>query len=383
MTIRRVYLDNAASTPMDPEVLQYMIPVLRESFGNPSSVHDHGRRLRAVIEKSRKEIAQLIGAAPAEIFFTSGGTEADNMAIKGCAAIGIEHFISTRIEHHAVTHPLEELEQAGKQVTWLPVDEEGRPDLDALRAALENGPRAMVCLMHANNELGTLLDLSGIADICAEYDAIVHSDTVQSMANVRYNVSAMPVHFLTASAHKFYGPKGVGFLYMRSGTKVPSMICGGSQERNMRAGTENVASIAAMAFALKKCYGSFIEKGKKLLDLKNYMWEGLQARIPGIAINGPTDFSRAIPTVLNVAFPGGDTDSMLLFNLDINGISASGGSACTSGSVKGSHVLSGIGLDPARAANSVRFSFGVQNTHDEIDYVLEKISGFIKVPAPK
>lgn len=377
--VARVYLDNAASTPMDPAVLEYMIPFLRDCHGNPSSVHDHGRRLRAVIEKSRKEIAELIGASPAEIFFTSGGTEADNMAIKGCAVNGIQHFIATRIEHHAVTHPLEELEKEGKKVTWLPVDECGFPDLDALRSALAEGPRAMVCLMHANNELGTLIDLQKVGEICAEYDAIVHSDTVQSMAHVRYKLSELPVHFVTASAHKFYGPNGVGFFYMKSGMKIPPMICGGSQERNMRAGTENVASIAAMAFALKKCYGSLDQKNTHLLDLKNHMWEGLKARIPGVQINGPSDFSQAIPTVLNVSFPG-EGESMLLFNLDINGISASGGSACTSGSVKGSHVLAGIGLDPNRAANSVRFSFGMQNTKEELDFALDKIAGFVQIP---
>lgn len=377
--IARVYLDNAASTPIDPAVLEYMIPLLRDCHGNPSSVHDHGRRLRAVVERSRKEIAELIGASPAEIFFTSGGTEADNMAISGCAANGIEHFISTRIEHHAVTHPLEALEKDGKKVTWLPVDSKGFPDLDALRTALQEGPKAMVCLMHANNELGTLIDLKQVGDICAEFDAILHSDTVQSMAHVRYKLSDLPVHFVTASAHKFYGPHGVGFFYMKSGTKIPAMICGGSQERNMRAGTENIASIAAMAFALKKCYGSLDNKNTHLMGLKNHMWEGMKSRIPGVQINGPTDFSQAIPTVLNVSFPG-EGESMLLFNLDINGISAAGGSACTSGSVKGSHVLAGIGLDPNRSANSVRFSFGMQNTIEELDFALEKIASFVPVP---
>jgi cysteine desulfurase len=301
------------------------------------------------------------------------------MAIRGCAINGIEHFISTRIEHHAVTHPLEELEKTGKKVTWLPVDSVGIPDLDALRKALAEGPRAMVCLMHANNELGTLIDLKQVADICAEYDAIVHSDTVQSMAHVRYTLSDLPVHFVTASAHKFYGPKGIGFFYMKSGMKIPPMICGGSQERNMRAGTESVASIAAMAFALNKCYGNLEAKNSHLLGLKNHMWEGLKSRIPSVQLNGPSDFSKAIPTVLNVSFPG-QGESMLLFNLDINGISASGGSACTSGSVKGSHVLAGIGMDANRAANSVRFSFGMQNTKEELDFALEKIAGFVQLP---
>lgn len=380
--MRRIYLDNAASTPMDPEVVDHMIPYMKEFYGNPSSVHDHGRKLRAVIEQARKDIAGLIGAAPAELFFTSGGTEADNTAIK-CTVngLGIEHIVTTRIEHHAVTHPVEEFEKAGKKVTWLPVDETGHPDLEALETALAGNSRSLVCLMHANNELGTLLDIEATSEICARYDAIFHSDTVQSMANVKYNFSELGLNFATAAAHKFYGPKGVGFLYMKSGTKVPALICGGSQERNMRAGTENVAAIAGMAFSLKKCYGNFEEKNAHLRMLKERMKAGLFSRIPGMQVNGAEGDGKSIPTVLNVAFPAETAESMLLFNLDINGISASGGSACTSGSVKGSHVLAGIGCAPERAANSVRFSFGVQNTVDEIDYAVEKVAGFIKTPA--
>ncbi|HHG83124.1 MAG TPA: cysteine desulfurase, partial [Bacteroidetes bacterium] len=359
MSMRHVYLDNAASTPMDPEVLEHMVPFLLEHHGNPSSVHHHGRKLRAVIEKSRKEIAALLGAAPAEIFFTSGGTEADNMALKGCEANGITHFISTRIEHHAVTHPLEAFEKKGKKVSWIPVDETGHPDLEALERALAEGPRAMVCLMHANNEVGTILDMEAVAKCCQRHDAIFHSDTVQSMANVKFNLAETPVQFLAASAHKFYGPKGIGFLYMRSGMQIPAMLCGGSQERNLRAGTENVASIAAMAFSLGKCYANFEKKNTHLSELKQYLWEGLKRTVPGIQVNGTLEPGKAIPTVLNVAFPSDSTESMLLFNLDINGISASGGSACTSGSVVGSHVLAGMGHSPVRAANSVRFSFGM------------------------
>ncbi|MCL4109373.1 UNVERIFIED_CONTAM: hypothetical protein GTU68_033198 [Idotea baltica] len=302
--MKRIYLDNAASTPPDPEVIDYMIPFLKDFYGNPSSVHDHGRKLRAIIEKSRKEIAELIGAAPAEIFFTSGGTEADNLAIKGTVVgMGLKHIISTRIEHHAVTHPIEGFEKQGVKVTWLDLDKEGRPDLDQLEEALKSNERSMVCLMHANNELGTILDIQKAGEICGKYDAVFHSDTVQAMANIRYKLSEIPVHFVTAAAHKFYGPKGVGFLYVKSGTQIPSLICGDG------------------------------------------------------------------------------TESMLLFNLDINGISASGGSACTSGSVKGSHVLQGIGCDAVRAGHSIRFSFGVQNTIEEIDETVEKLCSFIQVPA--
>lgn len=379
--MRRVYLDNAASTPMDAEVMEYMIPFLKDMHGNPSSVHDHGRKLRAVIERSRKEIAALVGAAPAEIFFTSGGTEADNMAIR-CTVegLGLEHIVTTRIEHHAVTHPVEEFEKKGIKVTWLNVDEQGHPDLEQLDEVLANGPRAFVSLMHANNELGTIIDLDAAMEIAARHDAVFHSDTVQTMGNLRYNLSAHPIHFATASAHKFYGPKGIGFLYLKAGTKIPPLICGGSQERNMRAGTENVACIAAMAFALKKCVNNLEAKNAHLQSLKNQMKAGLLERFPGVSFNGEADPERSLPTVLNVAFPVEGNESMLLFNLDINGISASGGSACTSGSLKGSHVLAGIGLPAEKALHSVRFSFGIQNTSEDISYTLEKLASFIKIP---
>jgi cysteine desulfurase len=267
------------------------------------------------------------------------------------------------------------------KVTWLPVNENGHPDLPELEKALAQGGKALVTLMHANNELGTLLDIQSVGEICARHGALFHSDTVQAMAHVRYDLKSQNLDFLTASAHKFNGPKGIGFIYIKSGLKIPALICGGSQERNMRAGTENVAGIVGMAHALKKCYADFEGKHKHLSGLRARMLAGLQERIPGILVNGVSDPSKAIPTVLNVAFPSNDVDSMLLFNLDINGISASGGSACTSGSVKGSHVLSGIGLDPVRSANSVRFSFGIQNTMEEIDEALARIAQFMLVGA--
>jgi cysteine desulfurase len=377
-----IYLDNAASTPLDPTVFESMIPYLRDVQGNPSSVHAHGRKLRAAIEAARKEIAGLIGAAPAEIFFTSGGTEADNMAIKGAVhGLGVRHIITSRIEHHAVTHPVEALEASGHKVTWLPVDATGHPDLVALDAALRAEPHALVSLMHANNELGTLLRIEEVAAICKQHGALFHSDTVQTMAHVHYDVSRMPIHFLSASAHKFYGPKGIGFCYVRSGTKIPALIEGGSQERNMRAGTENVACIVGMATALRRCYEAHDAYHAHLSALRARMEAGLRAMMPGLTLNGPQSPDQSIPTVLNVAFPGTETESMLLFNLDIQGISASGGSACTSGSVKGSHVLAGIGCDAARSANSVRFSFGVQNTVEEIDAALARIGNLVRVTA--
>ena len=378
----RVYLDNAASTPMDSEVLQHILPYFSEFHGNPSSVHSHGRKLRTAIERSRKDIARLLGASPAEIFFTSGGTEADNMAIKGSVCgLGLTHIITSKVEHHAVSHPIEEFEKEGKvTVTWLDVDSKGNINHEELDAALANNPRSLVSLMHANNEIGTLLDIKAVGDICKKHDAIFHSDTVQAMGNLEYNLSELNVHFVTASAHKFYGPKGVGFLYIDSSIKIPSLICGGSQERNMRAGTENITSIVGMSFALEKCIANLEKKNDTLWQLKTYMKEALKDHFPGVQFNGETGRGNSIPTVLNVAFPIQEQESMLLFNLDIQGISASGGSACTSGSVKGSHVLQGIGCEPSRAVNSVRFSFGIQNTIEEIDYVVSVLRKLIKVP---
>lgn len=378
----RVYLDNAASSLMDPEVLDYMLPFFKEMQGNPSSVHHHGRNLRSSLEQARKRIAEMIGAAPGEIFFTSGGTEADNMAIR-CTVegLGIKHIISTTIEHHAVGHCIELLVEEGKAtVTWLGVDERGNIDHDELRRELEKNPRSLVCLMHANNEIGTLLDIDKVAEICKEYDAVFHSDTVQSMGNVLYNTETLPVDFLTASGHKFYGPKGVGFLYIRKSLKIPPLILGGGQERNMRAGTENVPGILGMAFALEKCINNIEAKNKKLWELKSFMKNALIERIPGVDFNGETEPGKCIPTVLNTVFPIEAEEPMLLFNLDIAGISCSGGSACTSGSVKGSHVLQGIGCDPKRAANSVRFSFGIQNTIEELKYTVDKLEEILKIP---
>ncbi|MFM2375769.1 MAG: hypothetical protein RLZZ165_866 [Bacteroidota bacterium] len=378
--MNRIYLDNAASTPLDRDVLALMVETLENCVGNPSSVHYHGRQQRTLIERARKEIAEAVGAAPSEIFFTSGGTEADNIAIK-CSvdANGIGQVITTAIEHHAVTHSVSVVERQGVSVTWLSVDREGFPDLNQLEDRLKRGPRALVSLMHANNELGTLIDLAEVSRLCDRYGALCHSDTVQTMGHVAYQLNELPIHFVTASAHKLYGPKGIGFLYVKSGTRIPPLICGGSQERNMRAGTENVAGIVAMALAMKKCYGNLEAKNEHLWQLKEHMKAGLLQMIPGISFNGATERGKSIPTVLNVAFPSDEEESMLLFHLDISGISASGGSACTSGSVKGSHVLHALGCSAARSANSVRFSFGIQNTIDEIDEALHKIASLSNV----
>ena len=371
----KVYLDNAASTPMDPEVFEYMKPYFCEHVGNPSSTHAHGRHLRNLIEQARKSIATHIGASPGEICFTSGGTEADNMAIRGAVeAYGLTHVISSPIEHHAVTHTIEQLEGEGKiKAIWLSLDEKGNVDLEELRSVVSQHPKSLVSLMHGNNEIGTLHDIQAIGEICQEYGALFHSDTVQTMGTCTYDVASLPIDFLAASAHKFYGPKGIGFLYVRKGIRIPPMILGGGQERNLRAGTENLPSILGMAYALDKCYRTLEQKNQHLQALKDYMKAQLEQYVPGVSFNGETDAHTSMPTVLNVALPCGESDCMLIFNLDIHGISVSGGSACNSGANLGSHVLRGIGASTNALMNSIRFSFGVRNTKEEIDYTVSKL----------
>ncbi|MBX3102472.1 MAG: cysteine desulfurase [Bacteroidetes bacterium] len=373
----RVYLDNAASTPLDPDVLAAMMPYLTEVQGNPSSVHSHGRTVRAAIEQARRTIAECMGCTPAEIVFTSGGTEADNMALKGCAAAGhIRRIITSPLEHHAITHTAETCAQLyGTEIVWLKPDTRGNLSLSELESYLKDSTvPTLISLMHGNNEIGTLNDIAAIARMGKQYGALVHTDAVQTVGHLPVNLADIPVDMLSASAHKFNGPKGVGFFFRRAeAPQLPTLICGGSQERNQRAGTEAVPAIIGMAAALKKSVEHLPEKTRHLLDLKQYFMQGLRQHIPGVDFNGETADDRALPTVLNVAFPGTDDEALLLYNLDIYQISASGGSACTSGAVGASHVLTALGHSPLRMAHSIRFSFGYQNTREEIDYVMDKL----------
>ncbi|MEL6843166.1 MAG: cysteine desulfurase family protein [Bacteroidota bacterium] len=379
----QIYLDNAASTPLDPEVFSHMQPWFLQHPGNPSSTHAYGRPLRNAIEAARRDIAKAIGAQTGEICFTSGGTEADNLAINGAVlGLGHKHIISSPIEHHAVTHTIEALEASGiATVSWVSLDQKGNVDLNELESLLKAHPQSLVSLMHGNNEIGTLHDISAISTLCQQYGALLHSDTVQTMGSLPINVDDLGVHFLAASAHKFNGPRGIGFLYVRKGFKIPAQIKGGSQERNLRAGTENVAAIVGMAAALTKCYRIMEEKQSKLWALKNHFKSQLEQALPDVRFNGETEPGKSLPTVLNVAFPCGEDDAMLLFNLDLAGIAVSGGSACNSGANMGSHVLRGIGADRAALINSVRFSFGVQNTKEEIDQTVEQLKAILKIPA--
>jgi cysteine desulfurase len=365
----RVYLDNAATTPLDKEVFDTMAPFMLEHFGNPSSIHTHGRQVRAAIENARKTIAGLINASPSEIFFTSGGTEADNAAIICTTkSMGIKHVITTPLEHHAVLHSVEALEKDGiAKVSYLNFDERGGLDLNNLETLLAENGKTLVTIMHANNEIGNLNDIEAIGEICQKYGAIFHTDTVQTMGHYKHDVQKLKAHFIVGSAHKFHGPKGVGFLYVSGDVKVPPLIHGGSQERNMRGGTENVYGIIGLAKALEIAYRDMEEHQTYIQSLKDRMIAQLKEQMDDVQFNGySAEADKSLYTVLNISLPASEINEMLLFSLDINKISASGGSACTSGANAGSHVLKALNADPTRGA--VRFSFSKMNTIEEIDY---------------
>jgi len=377
----RIYLDNAATTPVDPEVLKEMYKVMESCYGNPSSIHGHGREARSLIEKARKTVALLLRTSPAEIFFTSGGTEADNMAIRcGIIDLEIKHAITSRLEHHAVIHTLEAMEKTGAiTLSYVDVDHKGNINYEHLEQLLQNHDRTFVSLMHANNEIGTMTDIERVGEICERYNAVFHCDTVQTMGHFVHDLSKLKVHFITCAAHKFHGPKGVGFIYVNHKVKIKPLIYGGAQERNMRGGTENIYGIAGLAKALEMCYAEMEQHREYIQGLKSYMKEQLETQVPGIGFNGETDADKSLYTVLNVAFPELDLGDMLLFNLDIAGISASGGSACSSGTNIGSHVLTAIGASPSRP--SVRFSFSKFNTKEDIDYAVAKVKDICTVNA--
>lgn len=376
----KVYLDNAATTPIDKEVLKVMVEVMENQYGNPSSIHSHGREVRTLVEKARKTVSNLLNTAPANIFFTSGGTEADNTAIR-CAIndFGITHAITSKIEHHAVGHTLEMLEKTGIiKLSYVNIDAKGNVDYQHLEELLQNNPKSLVSLMQANNEIGTLTDIERVGEICEKFGAVYHCDTVQTIGHYPHDLNKLKAHFIVCAAHKLHGPKGVGFLYVNPLTKIKPMLYGGAQERNMRGGTENVYGIVGLAKALELAYSQMGMHQNYIQDLKNYMMNALKAAIPAISFNGEIAAEKSLYTVLNVCFPKMEMADMLLFNLDINGISASGGSACSSGSNIGSHVLTAIGANPENP--SVRFSFSKFNTKEEIDYVVEKVKEvFVKL----
>jgi len=379
MQQHRVYLDNAATTFIEPVVLEAMLPYFQDFQGNPSSSHYHGRLTKNALETARKTVAELLNAKPSEIFFTSGGTEADNMAIFGCVEqYGIQHIISSKLEHHAITHTIEHLEKKRLvQVHWLENDTLGKLNFTQLEQLLQQHNKVLVVLMHGNNEIGNLLDLEYVSDLCKKHNAFFLSDTVQTMGHYPIDAKKLDITFLCGAAHKFHGPKGVGFLYVNQNVKIPCRIHGGSQERNLRAGTENIPGIIGLTKALEISVQNQEKNYQHIKQLKHYFMQKLQEIIPDVTFNG--DAQNSMVSVLNVRFPSSEYEDMLLFQLDIQGISASAGSACTSGSTVGSHVLHALGLSENEIKNSVRFSFGRFNTQEDINYalsVLEKM--FVK-----
>jgi cysteine desulfurase len=369
----RVYLDNAATTPIAPEVVDAMIPVLRDGFGNPSSTHFYGRQAKALIETSRRTVAKYLNCQPSEIIFTSGGTEADNMALHSCVFnLGVTHIITSALEHHAVGHTAEALAETGKvRVSYVKVDEKGHVNLSHLEELLSSGEKTLVSLMHANNEIATLLPLKRVSELCRKHNAYFHSDTVQTMGHYAFDLKELDIDFITCAAHKFHGPKGIGFLYVNKNTKAEALIHGGAQERGLRGGTENVYGIVGLAKAMDLAYEDVLGHQQHVQELKTYMITQLKDAFADIAFHGETDPERSLYTVLNVCFPRTDKAGMLLFTLDLKGVAVSGGSACSSGAAKGSHVLEGINADMTRP--NVRFSFSRYTTKAEIDFALEQV----------
>lgn len=369
----RVYLDNAATTPVAPEVIEVMIPILKNDFGNPSSIHSYGRHVKGFIETSRKTVAKHLNCQPSEIIFTSGGTESDNTALySSVQKMGVKHIIISRIEHHAIGHTAKSIDEAGlARISYVKVDSKGNVDLADLEILLQTEEKTLVSLMHANNEIATLLPIEKVSQLCRKYNALFHSDTVQSIGHYAFDLQELDIDYLSGAAHKFHGPKGIGFLYINKKISAKAFIHGGSQERGLRGGTENVSGIVGLAKAMELAYDGLEEHQKHVQGLKTYMIEQLKNSIPDVYFHGETDPSKSLYTVLNVSFPKTEKAGMLLFTMDLKGVACSGGSACSSGALTGSHVLIGINSDVNRP--NIRFSFSRYTTKEEIDYALEML----------
>lgn len=373
--MHKIYLDNAATTSLDPRVLEAMLPYLQNTYGNPSSVHGYGREARTLIEKSRRKVAELLGTSPSEIFFTSGGTESDNTVLfHAVLELGIKHIITSRIEHHAVLHTVEYLEKKGWcRVSYVKLDTMGGVDLADLEALCQKHPKSLVSLMHANNEVGNLLDLQAVAKLCKDLDCVFHSDTVQTMGQIKFSLKDSSIDYIVGSAHKFHGPKGVGFLYSKN--VISPFVHGGAQERNVRGGTENLHGIIGLAKALELSYAEMEQKQAHISQLKNLLIRELQKNIPDVVFNGYCNYlEKSLAKIVSITLPQSQNSDLLLFNMDIEGVYVSGGSACTSGSLIGSHVLNE--LHPGSENSVVRFSIGKDNTEAEILHavsVLKKV----------
>jgi cysteine desulfurase len=368
--MQRIYFDNAATTPLAPEVLEAMMPYLTEKFGNPSSIYSYGRETRLAIEQARKSVAKNLGAKPAEIFFTSGGTESSNTVLNAAITdLGCKHIISSPIEHHATLHTVTHLAKLHNlKLSFVQILPNGHIDMDHLAALLAaTTEKTIVTIMHANNEIGTMIDISAVGQLCKQYGAYFHSDTVQTVGHFPFELSQLPVDFITGAGHKFHGPKGVGILYINENVKISPLVHGGSQERNMRAGTENLYGIVGFAKALELATEKHEEERAYIQSLKQYLHDQMIAKIPSVSFNGDP-FGRSLYNLLSVNFPKNEKTEMILFNLDMHHVCASGGSACSSGAQQGSHVINA--LNKGSEIVTVRFSFSKQNTKAEIDQVV-------------
>ncbi len=375
--MNRIYFDNAATTPLDKEVLEAMMPYMTSHFGNPSSIYSYGRETRLAIETARKSVGKILNAHPGEIFFTSGGTESNNTAIAASIRdLGCTHIITSAIEHHAVLHTVEHFDHSNSVTTsFVKLIPNGHIDLEDLEKQLSTiKTKCLVSLMHANNEIGNILDISAVGILCKKYKAIFHSDCVQTVGHYPMDLRRTAIHFISGAAHKFHGPKGTGILYVNENVKIKPLIFGGGQERNMRAGTENLYGIIGFAKALELATNNFEKDSEYIQSLKDYAIGQLESNIPGICFYGDYN-GKSLYTVLNVSIPKTEKSEMILFNLDINNICASGGSACTSGADQGSHVIRAISNNPNKIA--VRFSFSKYNTKEEVDYLVGKMREFI------
>ena len=381
--MRQVYLDSAATTQMHQSVIDKMVEVMNNNYGNASSTHFYGRASKTLIETARKTVAHYLNAQASEIIFTSGGTEADNLVLRSAVKdLGVTQIITTKIEHHAILHSVECLcDEFDTTITYLSVDDRGQIDFDELEQKLsEFEGKSLVTLMHVNNEIGNILDIDKVAEICRAHDALFHSDSVQSIGHYKLDVQKTKVDFLSAAAHKFHGPKGVGFAYVRKGSGLKGCIVGGSQERGLRAGTEAVHNIVGLEEALKHAYENLEKEKGYILELKSYFIEKLKENIPGVHFNGCCeDMENSTYTLLNVCLPLSSEQSMLLpFQLDLKGIACSKGSACQSGSNQNSHVLTEILDEEKLQRPSLRFSFSKYNTKEDIDYVVDVLREFLQ-----
>ncbi|RED49615.1 cysteine desulfurase family protein [Seonamhaeicola aphaedonensis] len=380
--MKTVYFDNAATTQIREEVIASMVEVMNGSYGNPSSSHSFGRSSKSLVESCRKSIASFFNVSASEIIFTSGGTEADNLVLRSAVRdLGVKHIVTSKIEHHAVLHTLDQLEKEHPlKISFVKVDDRGTIDYEQLESLLKGEQKILVSLMHVNNEIGNLIDIERVANLCKANNVLFHTDAVQAIGHYQLDLQKVSVDFLAASAHKFHGPKGVGFAFIRKNTGLKPLIFGGEQERGLRAGTESVHNIVGIASALKIAYNNLEKETTYIKGLKQYFIENLSKAIPQVKFNGlSANMEKSTYTLVNICLPvDPKKTTLLLFQLDLKGIACSKGSACQSGSSQGSHVLAEILNDEDLEKPSIRFSFSIYNTKEEIDYVVEVLKDLLE-----